>query len=202
MLQKFWNVRDDFREGDEDSNFSIFRVRWFTECPPDLFTELPSMKKSLPNPSFTELPPLFSQTKTNFFSLKSAPSHPLPKHLLWKCLRPCFRVPSLQCRFESVGLHVYLQSVLASFWIDHRFIFCPLPEEMHPVCTRHSLSVLRGLAKGQGCNFLLAIGTFLLCLRACLLTIGALLLQVGAFLLTIEAFWSQSKSASRDLHGL
>ena len=29
-------IRDDFREGDEDNNFSVFRVRQFTESPEPL----------------------------------------------------------------------------------------------------------------------------------------------------------------------
>ena len=47
---------------------------------PNLFTELPFRWKSLPSPSFTELPPPFS-LKT-LFSLKSASPHPLPKNRL------------------------------------------------------------------------------------------------------------------------
>ena len=45
---------------------------------PSLFTELPFLEKSLPNPWFTELPPPLSLK--NLFSLKSASLHPLPKY--------------------------------------------------------------------------------------------------------------------------
>ena len=48
-------VRTDFREGDEDSNFSIFTGGSLNRR--DLFTELPFLQKSLPNPPFTKLPP-------------------------------------------------------------------------------------------------------------------------------------------------
>ena len=33
LLSMIGMVRADFREGDEDSNFSVFRVRRFTEWP-------------------------------------------------------------------------------------------------------------------------------------------------------------------------
>ena len=69
-------VRADFRKGAEESNFQ-FSESSNSLNGPDLFTELPFYKKSLPNPSFTECLPLF--TGKPFSSLKSASSHPLPK---------------------------------------------------------------------------------------------------------------------------
>ena len=66
-------LRADFREGDEDSNFSIFRVRRCSEWP-NLFTELPFLWKSLipwiASPLFTENP---------FFHWKVLHRIPLPK---------------------------------------------------------------------------------------------------------------------------
>ena len=41
-------LRADFREGDEDSNFSIFKLSGGSLNGPDLFTELPFLCKSLP----------------------------------------------------------------------------------------------------------------------------------------------------------
>ena len=68
-------IRADFREGDEDSNFSVFRVRRFTEWPEPLHRiafPVQILTKALihwiASPLFTENP---------FFSLKSASSHPL-----------------------------------------------------------------------------------------------------------------------------
>ena len=52
-------VRADFWEGDEDSNFSVFRVRRFTEWPRPLHRIAFPVEKALPNPSFTDLPPPF-----------------------------------------------------------------------------------------------------------------------------------------------
>ena len=74
-------VRADFRERDEDSNFSIFRVRHFSEWPERFGTSslnCLSCRNPYQTPSFTELPPLF--TEKPFSSLKSASSHPLPKN--------------------------------------------------------------------------------------------------------------------------
>ena len=65
---------------------------------PNLFTELPFMLKSLPNPWFTELPPPFS-LKSSCFSLNIASSSPSPKSApkqkptsLWQ--RPTWHRPS------------------------------------------------------------------------------------------------------------
>ena len=80
----FWGgksmVGADFRDGDEDSNFSLFRVRRFTESPGPLhWIAFPVEILTKPlihwiaSPLFTENP---------FFSLKSASSHPLPKNRL------------------------------------------------------------------------------------------------------------------------
>ena len=63
-------LRADFREGDEDSNFSVFRVQQFSEWP----------KLSLLNCLIHWISPLF--TEKPFFSLKSASSHPLSKNRL------------------------------------------------------------------------------------------------------------------------
>ena len=45
-------LRDDFWEGNEDSNFQFSESSGSLNGP-DLFTELPYLLKSLPNPSFT-----------------------------------------------------------------------------------------------------------------------------------------------------
>ena len=75
-------IRADFRGGDEDSNFSVFRVRWFTEWPRPLhWIAFPveiltrTLIHWIASPHFTE---------KGFFSLKSASSHPLPKNWLWQ----------------------------------------------------------------------------------------------------------------------
>ena len=74
-------LRADFWEGDEDSNFSVFRVRRFSEWPEPLhWIAFPVEILTKPlihwiaSPLFTENP---------FFSVKGASSHPLPKNLLW-----------------------------------------------------------------------------------------------------------------------
>ena len=70
-------VRADFWEGDEDSNFSVFRVRRFTEWPgPLCWIAFPV--ESLPKPSFTELHPPFS-LKDPFFHWKVLRRIPFPK---------------------------------------------------------------------------------------------------------------------------
>ena len=73
-------IRADFREGDEDSNFALFRVRRSTESPGPLHWIAFSaeiLTKPLihwiASPPFNENP---------FFSVKSASSHPLPKNRL------------------------------------------------------------------------------------------------------------------------
>ena len=74
-------VRADFREGDEDSNFSVFTVRRFSEWPEPLhWIAFPVEILTKPlihwiaSPLFTEKP---------FSSLKRASSHPLPRNRLW-----------------------------------------------------------------------------------------------------------------------
>ena len=59
---------------------------------PNLFAELPFLYKSLPNPSFTELPHPFS-LKNPFLSLKSASSHPLEKNRHLILVPVCFGHP-------------------------------------------------------------------------------------------------------------
>ena len=76
-----WPLREahclgaDFWEVDLDSNFSVLGVRRFTEWPGPLH-RIAFPVESLPNPSFTEIPPPFS-LKTPFFTVKSASSDPL-----------------------------------------------------------------------------------------------------------------------------
>ena len=82
---RFW-IRADFRDGDEDSNFSIFRVRRFTESPGPLHWIAFPVKKPLPNPSFTELPPPFSP-KAPFFTEKCFVASPSQKSALRAMLR-------------------------------------------------------------------------------------------------------------------
>ena len=84
---KIWHAnppflfRAAFWAGDEDSNFSVFRVRRFSEWPEPLhWIAFPVEILTKPlihwiaSPLFTENP---------FFSLKSASTHPLPKNRLW-----------------------------------------------------------------------------------------------------------------------
>ena len=73
---------DDFREGDEDSNFSLFRVRRFTESPEPLHWIAFSVEILTKPPIHWIASPQF--TENPFFSLKSASSHPLPKNRFWK----------------------------------------------------------------------------------------------------------------------
>ena len=90
-------VRADFREGDEDSNFSVFRVRRFSEWPEPLHCiafPVEILTKPLihwiVSPLVTEKP---------FFSLKSASSHPLPKNRLWFCWKKG-KTPTPKTRFS------------------------------------------------------------------------------------------------------
>ena len=70
-------LRADFREGDEDSNLSIFRVRRFNEWPGPLHW-MTFPVEILTKPLIHWIAsPLFTQKP--FFSLKSASSHPFPK---------------------------------------------------------------------------------------------------------------------------
>ena len=76
-------IAADFREGDEDSNFnfSIFRVRRFSEWPEPLhWIAIPVELLTKALIHWIASPP-FSLKKT-FFSLKSAALHPLPKNRL------------------------------------------------------------------------------------------------------------------------
>ena len=70
-------VRGGFREGDEDSNFSILRVRRFTESPEPLHWIAFPVEILTKPPIHWIASPLF--TEKPFLSLKSASSHPLPK---------------------------------------------------------------------------------------------------------------------------
>ena len=74
-------VRADFREGDEDSNFSLFRVRRFSEWPEPLHWIALSVEILTKTLIHWIASPLF--TGNPFFSLKIASSHPLPKIRLW-----------------------------------------------------------------------------------------------------------------------
>ena len=77
-------IRADFREGDEDSNFSIFRVRHFSEWPEPLHW-IAFPVEILTKPLIQWIAsPLLTDWKTLFCSLKSASSHPLPKNRLLK----------------------------------------------------------------------------------------------------------------------
>ena len=67
------HLRDDFWEGDEDSSFSGSESGGSLNGP-DLFTEL-----SLPDPSFTELPPPFSQKTPVLFTEKYFVASPSQK---------------------------------------------------------------------------------------------------------------------------
>ena len=68
-------LRAGFREGDEDSNFSVFRVRRFTEWPGPLHW-IAFPVEILTKPLIHWIAsPLF--TENSFFSLNSASLHPL-----------------------------------------------------------------------------------------------------------------------------
>ena len=76
-LSKRKQIRGDFWEGDEDSNFLLFRVRQFTGSPRPLHL-IAFPVESLPNLPFTELPPPFS-LKNPFFHWKVLRRIPFPK---------------------------------------------------------------------------------------------------------------------------
>ena len=77
-------LRADFRKGDEDSNFSILRVRRFSEWPEPLhWIAFPIQILTKPRIHWIASP-LF--TEKTFFSLESASSYPLPKTRLWNML--------------------------------------------------------------------------------------------------------------------
>ena len=79
---------------------------------PNLFTELPFLYKSLPNPPFTELPPPFS-LKSPFSHWKVLRRIPFPKNRLW---------------FDSFGGHLrpvtllWLKAVIRIFRIFRVFV--------------------------------------------------------------------------------
>ena len=79
-------LRADFGEGEEDSNFSFFRVRRFSEWPEALHWIAFPVEKSLPNPWFTELPPPFS-LKSPFFHWKLLRRIPFNQKIGSNCLR-------------------------------------------------------------------------------------------------------------------
>ena len=79
----------------------------------DLFTELPFLKKSLPNPSIAS--PLFTE-KPFLFSLTSASSHPLPKtRLLIEELPSCHDIDCHAIREEKC----IFGSVSTTLWGGH-----------------------------------------------------------------------------------
>ena len=71
-------IRADFQEGDKDSNFSVFRVRRFTESPGSLHWIAFPVEILIPNPPFTELRHPFS-LKSPSFQWKVPRRIPFPK---------------------------------------------------------------------------------------------------------------------------
>ena len=115
---------DDFWEGDEDSNFSVFRVRRFNEWPEPLhwiafLVEIPTkpLIHWIASPLFTEEP---------FLSLRSASSRPLPKNRLW-------------CDFPNI-LTLILKSQWSERFLDDfsacRWIFWDLNLNFKNRCSR------------------------------------------------------------------
>ena len=94
-------VGADFWEVDLDSNFSLFRVRRFTEWPGPLHW-IAFPVEILTKPLIHWIPPPFS-LKTPFFSLKSASSDPLPKNRLWNC---AYTLSPKPCIMRSFGLQL------------------------------------------------------------------------------------------------
>ena len=79
-------LRADFWEGDEDSNFSVSRVRRFTDSPEPLHW-IAFPVETLTKPLIHWIAsPLFIENP--FYSLKSSSSHPLPKigSKVWSCV--------------------------------------------------------------------------------------------------------------------
>ena len=70
-------IRADFGQGMRRATFQ-FSESGGSVNGPNLFTELPFLWKSLPDPGFTELPPPFS-LKTPFFQWKVLRRIPFPK---------------------------------------------------------------------------------------------------------------------------
>ena len=93
-------LRADFREGDEDNNFSVFRVRRFTQWPGPLHW-IAFPVEILTKPLIHWIAsPLF--TENSFFSLKSASSHPLPKN----------RLKFLPCSIKNAAAHMLFPRLL------------------------------------------------------------------------------------------
>ena len=80
--------RADLHEGDGDNNFSVFRVRWFTEWPGSLHC-IAFPVEILTKPSFTECLPPF-HWKPFFFTeqcfVASPPKQSAPVSLSWQTL--------------------------------------------------------------------------------------------------------------------
>ena len=77
-------LRADCREGDEDSNFSVFRVQQFIEWPRPLHWNAFPVEVQT-KPLIHWMPPPSHWKKTFSFSLKRALSHPLPNWLVLAC---------------------------------------------------------------------------------------------------------------------
>ena len=124
-----WNpklqlLRVDFREGDEDSNFSVFRVRRFSESPEPLHWIAFPVEILTKPPIHWIASPLF--TENPFFSLKSASSHPLTKNRLWTSSRKLSRnyvtsreMPKILV-LKAQGRHVmwHFLNVGAKIWLE------------------------------------------------------------------------------------
>ena len=75
-------LRADFRSRNEDSNFSVFSVLWFTEWPGPLHCNCLSCRNPFQTPHSLNCLPLFTDKRLKpFFSLRGASSHPLSKKL-------------------------------------------------------------------------------------------------------------------------
>ena len=95
-------LRVNFWEGGEDNNFSIFRVRQFSEWPEPLhWIAFPVENPHQTPHSLNCLPPFHWETP--YFSLKSASSHPLPKNWLWETPRKCSQSECWASKFRTVG---------------------------------------------------------------------------------------------------
>ena len=112
-------------EGDEDSNFSIFRIRRFSEWPEPLhWIAFPVEILTKPlihwiaSPLFTENP---------FFSLKSASLHPLPRNRLWSRARCSPEPPPLPpggLQTQEVNLCALFSCLILAagiFWIRRQY---------------------------------------------------------------------------------
>ena len=124
------HTRADFREGDEDSNFSVFRVRRFTESPGPLHWIAFPVEILTKPPIHWIASPLFTE-KPRFFYWKSASSHPLPKNQLWRGTEPNLSAPPIADRYRSTIAPSFLVSdrhfkksiVITDFgFSDHRLI--------------------------------------------------------------------------------